>query len=42
MKEEDYQQWQIKMSNECLRVLKPKGVFYNHKNRTINKGIITL
>lgn len=42
MKEEDYQKWQIEIINECLRVLKPKGsFFYNHKNRTINKGIIT-
>lgn len=34
MKEEDYEEWQIKILNECHRVLKLDGsVFYNHKNR---------
>lgn len=42
MNEDKYQEWQINIINECLRVLKPEGsFFYNHKNRTINKGIIT-
>ncbi len=42
MDEFEYQDWQIKIINECLRVLKSTGsLFYNHKNRTINKGIIT-
>lgn len=40
--EHEYQQWQINIINECLRVLKSTGsFFYNHKNRTINKGIIS-
>lgn len=40
--EEEYQRWQVQIINECLRILKPTGsFFYNHKNRTINKGIIT-
>jgi len=34
MKEQDYQQWQIELINECVRVLKSDGsMFYNHKNR---------
>lgn len=42
MKEDEYQQWQIDIINECMRILKPKGsFFYNHKNRTINKAIIS-
>ena len=42
MPEEEYQDWQIKIINECLRILKPTGsFFYNHKNRTIDKGTIT-
>lgn len=42
MPEEEYQQWQINIINECLRILKPSGsFFYNHKNRTINKGVIS-
>ena len=40
--EVEYQNWQINIINECLRILKPTGsFFYNHKNRTIDKGIIT-
>ena len=40
--EKDYQEQQIKIINECMRVLKSDGsFFYNHKNRTVNKGIIT-
>lgn len=32
--EKDYQEWQIKVINECYRVLKSEGsMFYNHKNR---------
>ncbi|CAF0752175.1 unnamed protein product [Adineta ricciae] len=34
MKEEEYQQWQLKILNEINRVLKPNGsAFYNHKDR---------
>jgi site-specific DNA-methyltransferase (adenine-specific) len=34
MKESDYQEWQIKVLNECYRILKPEGsMFYNHKVR---------
>lgn len=34
MKESDYQEWQIKVLNECHRILKPEGsMFYNHKVR---------
>lgn len=37
MKEEEYQDWQIKVLNECYRVLKPNGsMFYNHKVRIKN------
>ena len=37
MPEEEYQQWQIKIINECKRVLTPDGsMFYNHKNRRVN------
>ena len=36
--EKDYQEWQIKVLNECFRVLKKEGsMIYNHKNR-IKKG----
>lgn len=32
--EEDYQQQQVEVINECLRLLKPDGsIFYNHKIR---------
>jgi modification methylase len=42
MPEYEYQDWQIKIINECIRILKPYGsFFYNHKNRTLNKAIIT-
>jgi modification methylase len=42
MDEQKYQNWQIDIINECIRVLKPDGsFFYNHKNRIINKGLIT-
>lgn len=34
MPEDEYEEWQIKILNECYRVLKPDGsMFYNHKNR---------
>lgn len=34
MPEKDYEEWQIKVLNECWRVLKPDGsMFYNHKIR---------
>jgi site-specific DNA-methyltransferase (adenine-specific) len=34
MPEQEYQQWQINVVNECMRVLKPTGsLFYNHKIR---------
>lgn len=34
MNEEDYQNWQVKVLNECFRVLKDNGsMFYNHKVR---------
>jgi len=42
MKEEDYQVWQIKILNECFRVLKENGsMMYNHKNRIKNGVQIT-
>ena len=42
MDEETYQEWQVQFLNECMRILKPFGsMFYNHKNRTIDKGIIS-
>ena len=40
--EQDYQQWQVKLLNECYRVLKQDGfMFYNHKNRIVENNIIT-
>ena len=37
--EPEYQNWQIKVLNECFRVLKTNGsMFYNHKNR-IKEGL---
>lgn len=40
MNPHDYEQWQIKVLQECLRVLKPSGsIFYNHKD-IIYKGLI--
>lgn len=42
MPEELYQQWQIKILNECHRVLKSTGsMWYNHKNRIRNGVQIT-
>ena len=39
LSEPEYQEWQIKVLNECHRILKENGsLFYNHKNR-IRKGI---
>lgn len=39
MPEKDYQNWQIKVLDECFRVLKDEGsLIYQHKNR-ISKGI---
>ena len=37
MKEEEYQEWQIKILDECFRILKEEGsMIYNHKNRIKN------
>jgi len=42
MNEKDYQEWQIKILNECFRVLKINGsMIYNHKNRIRNGVQIT-
>jgi modification methylase len=42
MPETLYQQWQIKVLNECYRVLKDGGsMWYNHKNRIRNGVQIT-
>lgn len=42
MPESEYQKWQINVMNECWRVLKDDGsFFYNHKNRTVLKAILT-
>jgi len=39
MPEDEYQNWQLKLLNECYRVLKKKGsMIYQHKNR-IAKGV---
>ena len=39
MKETDYQEWQIRVLNECYRILKKEGsMIYNHKNR-IKDGV---
>lgn len=39
MPENDYQKWQVKVLNECFRVLKNNGsMMYQHKNR-ISKGV---
>jgi len=39
MPEKEYQTWQLKVLNECFRVLKKNGsMIYQHKNR-ISKGI---
>lgn len=40
MAEEDYEEWQIKILNECFRVLKKDGsMFYNHKIRVRHNEI---
>jgi DNA modification methylase len=37
MSDEDYENWQINIINECLRVLKPTGtICYNHKDEIHN------
>ena len=37
MQEGEYQEWQIKVLNECFRILKDNGsMFYNHKVRIKN------
>lgn len=42
MPESEYQEWQIKVLNECFRVLKDDGsIIYNHKNRIKNGVQIT-
>ncbi len=42
MPENLYQEWQIKVLNECYRVLKQNGsMWYNHKNRIKNGAQIT-
>lgn len=42
MVEKHYQEWQISVLNECYRVLKDGHcLFYNHKNRYIDKGLIS-
>ena len=39
LSEEDYQNWQLKVLEECFRVLKKDGsMLYQHKNR-IKKGV---
>ena len=42
MPELDYQDWQIKVINECHRIIKPNGnMFYIHKNRLKDFRIIS-
>lgn len=42
MPENQYQDWQIKVLDECYRILKPTGsLIYNHKNRIKNGVQIT-
>lgn len=42
MPEEEYQEWQIKVLNECYRILKEDGsILYNHKNRIKNGAQIS-
>jgi DNA modification methylase len=37
MSDADYAAWQIKVINECIRILKPSGTLcYNHKDRIFN------
>lgn len=41
MVESDYQEWQIKVLNECFRIIKDNGsIFYNHKIRIKDKVAI--
>ena len=40
MNPDEYEQWQIDVLKECVRVIKPTGsIFYNHKD-IINHGVI--
>lgn len=40
MPENEYEEWQIKILNECFRILKKDGsMFYNHKNRVKNNCV---
>lgn len=42
MNENEYQDWQVRVLNECHRVLKDGGsMFYNHKNRYIEGDIVS-
>lgn len=42
MDETAYQEWQIRIINECHRVLKDGGsMFYNHKNRYIDGDLVS-
>lgn len=42
MDETDYENWQIDIINECIRVLKPNGsFFYNHKNRVRKNEMVS-
>jgi len=42
MTDEEYINWQIKIINECIRVLKPTGTFcYNHKDRIYNYEVFS-
>lgn len=37
MSDKEYQEWQISVLNECVRVLKPTGtIVYNHKDQIFN------
>ncbi|MBQ4010798.1 MAG: site-specific DNA-methyltransferase [Bacteroidales bacterium] len=41
MKPEEYEAWQRKVIDECLRVLKPTGsIFYNHKDILVNGLVV--
>jgi modification methylase len=42
MSDEDYADWQIRVINEMVRVLKPAGtIAYNHKDRIYNFEVLT-
>lgn len=42
MSDIDYATWQIKVINECVRVLKPTGtICYNHKDRIYNFEVLS-